>query len=288
MQNYQKAGYLQEDFRVFHLTDHEVFDVDYHYHDFHKILYLIKGELSYSIEGRTYEVRPGDIIFVGAGEVHKPILHQQEYERIIIYVSKDYLTRYESANDSLGLCFDNASGNNSHLLRIPDFKATRAGACLRELESSYQTSEYATLLYRQVLFLEFLIHLNRASLSISTSSSEDIRQNGKMAAIIDYINEHLTEELSIETLGNVFFMRRYYLMHTFKKETGYSIGNYISTKRLLLAKELIENGSSVTTACYKCGFRNYSTFLRAYKKQFQVAPSKEATISHPRYSLEVE
>ena len=55
-----------------------------------------------------------------------------------------------------------------------------------------------------------------------------------------------------------------------------------------VAKELIENGSSVTTACYKCGFRNYSTFLRAYKKQFQVAPSKEATISQPRYSLEVE
>ena len=54
-------------------------------------------------------------------------------------------------------------------------------------------------------------------------------------------------------------------MHTFKEQTGYSIGSYLSTKRLLLAIELILSGKPITDVCYECGFKNYSTFSRAYK-----------------------
>ena len=58
----------------------------------------------------------------------------------------------------------------------------------------------------------------------------------------------------------------------FKEQTGYTIGNYLSTKRLLLAKDLIAEGAPITEVCYACGFKNYSTFSRAYKKSFGEAP----------------
>ena len=61
-------------------------------------------------------------------------------------------------------------------------------------------------------------------------------------------------------------------MHTFKEQTGYSIGSYLSTKRLLLAKELILSGKPITDVCYECGFKNYSTFSLAYKKCFGESP----------------
>ena len=61
-------------------------------------------------------------------------------------------------------------------------------------------------------------------------------------------------------------------MHLFKAETGYSIGAYINEKRLLLAKSLIQNGMSATEACYESGFRDYSTFCRAFRKKYQTTP----------------
>ena len=90
---------------------------------------------------------------------------------------------------------------------------------------------------------------------------------------------HLTAALSIDMLAKQFFMSKYYLMHAFKDETGYTIGNYIATKRLLLARNLIEDGMSVTDACYACGYQNYSTFSRAYKKQFH-SSAKEHVRKH--------
>ena len=93
-----------------------------------------------------------------------------------------------------------------------------------------------------------------------------------MRQIIEYIHEHLKEDLNIDTIAQALYINKHYLMHLFKSETGYTIGNYITSKRLILAKEMIQNGVSVTQACYECGYKNYSSFFRAYKKHYNDAP----------------
>ena len=126
---------------------------------------------------------------------------------------------------------------------------------------------------RKLVFLEFMIQLNRISISGGTQYIDTYSSNEKIVEIIDYINHNLTKELSIDNISDRFFMSRYYLMHSFKEATGYTIGNYVSTKRLLLARDLIQNGTPVKTACYECGFKSYSAFIRAYKKSFDTLPS---------------
>lgn len=61
-------------------------------------------------------------------------------------------------------------------------------------------------------------------------------------------------------------------MRLFKQETGFTIGSYISKKRLLLGRELILSGTSAAQAAYECGFKDYSTFQRAYKALFNESP----------------
>ena len=64
MEEYRKKGYLNSEFRLFHLTDRETREVEYHYHEFDKITILIKGRVSYMIEGKSYELCPYDIVLV--------------------------------------------------------------------------------------------------------------------------------------------------------------------------------------------------------------------------------
>ena len=85
MPEYKKVGYLTTSFKMFHLKDTSRREFHYHYHDFHKILILLGGDVTYCIEGRTYQLAPGDIVLVNAGEVHKPEIHSDlPYERIIL------------------------------------------------------------------------------------------------------------------------------------------------------------------------------------------------------------
>lgn len=273
MPEYKKVGYLTTSFKMFHLKDTSRKEFHYHYHDFHKILILLSGDVTYCIEGHTYDLRPNDIVLVNAGEVHKPIIHSDApYERIIIYVSPDFLNEYRDEDNDLSLCLRQALAEQSHVLRLHSSLSGKLGSAIRELDRSLQDEDYANALHHHVLFLEFMIQLNRAALHNHIEFIGDSTSNEKILSILAYLNEHLTEDISIDDLCAHFFLSRYYLMHTFKEQTGYTIGNYLSTKRLILAKELIASGTPITEVCYACGFRNYSTFSRAYKKSFGESP----------------
>ena len=67
MPEYKKVGYLTTDFKMFHLKDEEMRTFHYHYHDFHKILILLNGDVTYCIEGRSYDLKKNDIVLVHAG-----------------------------------------------------------------------------------------------------------------------------------------------------------------------------------------------------------------------------
>lgn len=272
---YEKRGYLNQNFRIFHPQDRKQRDFPYHYHDFYKILLILKGDVTYSIEGKSYDLAPFDIVLINAGEVHRPVIRSSRpYERIILYISPEFLTSYRQENCDLGLCFSRAQQEQSNVLRMPSLKNSKLFSVLEELESSFLDTDYAGNLYREVLFLEFMIQLNRSTLHDALHFMETSEANEKILSILSYIGEHLTEELSIDSLAEKFYTNRYYLMHSFKKETGYTIGSYLAIKRLRLARELILAGIPATRACFECGFQNYSTFYRAYKKHYGQAPTR--------------
>lgn len=273
MDTYKKRGYLNSDFKIFHLTDETKREFTYHYHDFDKIIIFIRGDVTYCIEGKSYLLKPYDIVLVNAGDVHRPIINSSSiYERIIIYISSDFISSYKEADYDLGYCFHKARSESSNLLRIASLSKSKLYQVSHELEQSFNDNDYANELYHKILFLEFMIQLNRAALNKKINYIENNYSNSKIIEVIDYLNKHIEEDISIEKLADTFYINKYYLMHTFKDETGYTIGNYLTTKRLILARDLIQNGSPATAACYNCGFKSYSAFSRAYKKCFNATP----------------
>ncbi|SDB37400.1 AraC-type DNA-binding protein [Pseudobutyrivibrio sp. YE44] len=277
MTEYSKKGYLYSNFKIFHLSDSNLGEIDFHYHDFHKVLIHLSGNTSYSIEGQNFDLQANDIVFVNAGEVHRPIFHDNStYERIIIYISKEFLAEYAKDENDLSYCFRNAMENNSHVLRLRSFKNSPVASAVNSLINNLGKDAYANELFMQVLFLEFMVQLNRAAISDEVEYISTSYSGTKINSIIQYINENLTDDLSVDNIAAKFYLSRYYLMHTFKDETGYTIGNYITMKRLSAAQTLIDAGTPIVDASEQVGFGTYSTFLRAYKKTYGTSPRKKA------------
>ena len=117
MEQYDQKGFLNSSFNIFHLKDRKLRDFTYHYHAFHKLLILIKGNVTYHIDGRSYRLEPYDIVFVHAGEVHRPQIEEDcEYERIIIYISDEFIRSYRNEEYDLNACFDRARSTGSSVL----------------------------------------------------------------------------------------------------------------------------------------------------------------------------
>ena len=269
--NLEKTGYLKEDFRLFHINDQTKKDFSYHYHDFHKIIVFISGKVTYHIEGKAYHLKPRDILLVSQGAIHKPEIDPSvPYERYIFWIRDDLSCQ------ELNTCFQKANDRSFNLVRADSALQERLKDLLPEIEQTLQNKHFGDTVLRNALFTQFMIYINRIFLRTSSSPDEKTYSSDtQVEQLLKYINRNLSENLSIDQLANRFFFSKYHMMRKFKNETGYTILNYITSKRLLMARSLISQGMPVMKAAQASGFHDYTTFVRAYKKQFGKAPSCE-------------
>lgn len=270
---YSERGYLREDFRVFHLRGAMEETVDWHYHTFHKIIVFLSGRASYDIESRSYPLQPGDMVLVGRGCIHRPeAVAGAPYERMILYISPEFLRQNSTPDCELETCFSLARTQFDFVVR-PGTRKKELLELLYALERACNEPDFGQALLSKALFLQFLVQLSRGMRAHDLSYAQPGAEDEKIVAILRYLSAHLTEQISIDDLAARFFISKYYMMRRFRAETGYTIHNYLITKRLLLARERIADGMPVTEACYACGFGDYSAFSRAYRSQFGQPPS---------------
>lgn len=268
-----KRGYLNKNFQFFHLKDKKDTQFQFHYHNFNKIVIFISGNVTYLIEGKSYNLKPWDILLVNNNDIHKAVIDTAYvYERIIIWVNSDFLIKNNNGCNLL-TCFELASKQNFNLLRLNDEWVTNIKTLLFKLEAACKNEDFAYEILRTSFFLEFMVYANRLFLGIQNINElSDIQYDKHISSILNYINGNLCEDLSIDKLSAEFYMSKYYLMHKFKMQTGYTIHSYILQKRLIKSNSLMKAGRSITESYMECGFGDYSNFVRAFKKMFGLSP----------------
>lgn len=270
-----KVGYLNDNFKIFHIRDKKDIKFEYHHHDFSKIVILIDGDLTYYIEGKAYILKPWDILFVNKNEIHKPVVNPNKYyERIVIWLNPDFMAKYAQGNNNLLKCFEVAIKNNYNLLRLNMKSIDIIKNLIQDIQNCNNSNEFGSEILKESLFVQLMVLMNRLFLNSDKNRDiEDIQYDKTIEGVLNYINSNLENDLSIDTIASEFFISKYYLMRKFKNQIGSSIHNYVVQKRLILARSLISDGLSMSSVCSRCGFNDYSSFVRAFKKVYGVSPS---------------
>ena len=269
-ENAVSRGYLQEEFRLFHNRDTLGAVTELHYHDFYKIMMLIEGDGSYTIQGRRYELRPGDVVLVGRGFAHKTeFVPGRVYERIIFFISQEFLDRAGSPRTDFAGLF---SGREGHVLRPSPNAAAGLFGLARSCERELRSAEFGSDAAAREDLIRILISIGR---TLDREALQPAPKDDKILQILRYVDEHLTEDVSVDDLAERFFISKYHMMRRFKSEVGVTIHQYQSDKRLLSAREMLRGGMGATDACFACGFRSYSAFARAYVKAFGITPTEK-------------
>lgn len=240
-----------------------------HCHDKYEILYVVDGYGSYLVEGAEFEMKPGTLIVIRPFEYHcVKIDKNHPYERYLLHFSSGAVV-----SDALGLLDSVSSATDDDSGRV--YSIEELSAPLRLVFDRFE--QYETIskedrpLYFRLILSELLILLSTAGSQRIVHNAGDI--GGKVAK---YINEYLESNISLDKLAKRFFVSKYYLCRSFKKYSGVSIHSYITHKRVVYAKQLIESGETASGAAYKVGFGDYSSFYRAYVKILGKPPTQEA------------
>ena len=272
--NYQRRGYLHEEFRLFHLRDMGVEEMEYHYHEFDKIVVFLAGKASYIIEGRSYFLEPWDVLLVSHHLIHKPETDPGcPYERVVIYLDPGFLRSSGTRGEDLATCFRLARERQFALMRPGPGEREVLRKLLEGLEEALEDRGFGGPLLARTTFLQLLVHLNRDMIQDRTRQDQSASQyDPKIAQVLSYINDHLGEELTVDALARQVYSSKYHFMRRFKELTGCPVHQYITQKRLLAAAELLRSGTPAQAACGQCGFQDYSAFHRAFRRQFGAPP----------------
>lgn len=272
METHGKRGFLLENFRLFHLKSGGGTQVEYHYHEFCKILLLLQGSGGYYVDGQRYLLQSGDIVLLDAHSIHRPELDADvPYERIILYISPEYLQRQSTADCDLRSVFSTEKG---HVLRLPEDRRQKVFRMAAALEQDLLGDAFGREILSNAGLLRLLVELGRNRENPEASGASPVMPKDKrIVEILRYIDEHLSEDLDAERLAKAFFISKYHMMRQFRRETGTTVHLYITQKRLVKARELMDAGMRATEACYRCGWRSYSSFTRAYGKHLGTTPT---------------
>ena len=256
------------DFHYLHRQGAHLGNMPLHTHDYYELFMVTSGSLEYTVEGNRYTLKPYDLIVTNPRELHTP--HYSEAETGISFIS---FKRF---------FLPHVSGEEFNLYRVLDArKIGRQNKVEGELVRRYGIDKIFLTIEEKLrvdapentAFVRAQLILLLIALTYAMPEAEgEYTSNDVVNEVIRYINQNLGEDLSSETLSRRFFTERSYLRRLFRAQTGYSIGEYVTQKRIITAQGLIQNGVTATSAAESVGFSDYSTFYRNYKKVTGVSP----------------
>ena len=272
----QRQSMKNRQFEVFHYRERRPGNMEVHHHDFFEICFLLGGEVSFRVEGRTYTLLPGDMLLINPQELHQALIDRDTiYERMVLWIDRNYLAELSVGGMDLAACFDDKLPTHTNCLRSGKGQRAELQALLEKLAGEFYGEDLGNGQYAKALLMQFLVEVNRLALA-EQKKENAVEETDMVDQVLSYIANHYTEDVSLEKLSGMFYVSKYHLSHEFSKRVGTGIYRYIMFRRLMHARELLENGVAPGECYQQCGFGDYANFYRSFKSFYGVSPREYA------------
>lgn len=267
------------DFEILHTRDTYLRNVQLHHHDFFEVYFLLSGDVSYTIESRVYHLIPGDLLLISPRELHRICIQSDlaPYERYVLWLDPQLLGRLSTDQTDLTLLLNADHAARGNLLRLQPQQRSTVQQLLEQLWEVADSHEYGADLIRENLISLIVVLLNRLAVQHDSDRLEEVtRSSVAVSQVVDYINLHYGEQLSLDMLADRVYVSKYHLSHEFQRQVGTSVYRYIQKKRLQIARQLLAQGYRPNQIFSQCGFRDYAGFYRAFRNEYGISPREFA------------
>ena len=246
-----------------------------HIHNNLEIYYGITGGKHFIIDDTIYPVMSHDIFIINQFQAHRiEEAANVDHIRYIFSIAPGFLSNLSSPETSLLECFYNQNEYSTRISLSSEDQQKKMQRLLTKLETS---SGFGADLMENATLTEIILFI--MSISKSTTAEISIPNNRHISDILNYIDQHLDKDLSLDCISAQFYLSKGYLCRLFKEHTCTTIQDYICTKRISRAKQLLSMGYSVQETIVRTGFKDYSNFIRRFKAKASISPKKYAKLN---------
>lgn len=241
---------------------------NYHYkhaHGSYEVLYLLAGERIFFINDRTFKIKEGDLVMISPNILHRATNTESPgCEGVLLYFHDSFFDIGSKIEHTLSPLLD----KEVVFMRLSIGERTFVEELFSRMLQEIQMQNIGFELLIRTYLIQILVFLCRHHQQNSEMSLEHPSSiHKKVAEIVQYINSHYMESLSLTSMAERFFISSSYLSKVFKEVTSYTFIEYLNCVRIKEAKKLLmESEKKVVRIAEEVGFGSITHFGRVFKE----------------------
>lgn len=263
-----------------------------HFHRQYEIILFMTEGVRLEIGNRVYNPGKGDIFFINNKEYHRSE-GKENYTRYVLMFEPELLLQMTEAfdYDFTGL-FEEVGEDIVNRLHLSEENLAKIEHKMRKVEQAIaqDMENIHNKIHLKLCMLDLMNTLDAMHSLFSktpegwiegVSCTDEMNENvvpyrDRVEQIKRYIGAHIEEKLELDDIAGHFYMNKHYLSHYFKKETGFTLNQYITNQKIMAAKKMLKSGMTVTDVAMRLSYGRDSHFISVFKKMTGTTPKKYA------------
>ncbi len=265
---------LSKDFELYYYSDLHFSSVGSHSHPYTEIYLFCEGQVDMEIEGRRHSLQPGDVLVLPPGVTHTAQVRigNEPYRRFVFWISEDFCEALRAESTDYLYLFDHVRAKKEYVYPTDTLEFNSLRSKLFQILEELHTDRFGRDIRIGLGLRDLLLSLNRSVWQRKHDRSKK-ESRSSFQAVTDYIAGHLDADLSLDALSRALFLSKFYISHLVQENTGLSLHRYITKKRLAACVDAMQGGEKIADCCARFGFLNYSSFYRAFLKEYKCPPT---------------
>ena len=231
-----------------------------HIHDAIEFYVLERGDISFFVGDKLYELTPGDVILAKPNEIHNCVRNSR-------CIHNHYCLWFSPACEVLLSDFLKHPAGEGNLIRLPDEEKRQLLTLCERVFTQAGEGKNISAYSSAVAILE----LCRGGLNVFP---EEQSMPEELMRVLQLIEERMESIASVKDLCEALFMSQSTMLRLFRRHLGVSPYEYLDARRLVMARNYLSEGKSVTDAAALTGFTSTSVFIRLFRRRFGITPLK--------------
>lgn len=263
------------DFEIFYYSDRNLRPVAEHTHSHYEFYFFLEGDVDISVRSQIYHMKPGSFLLVTPDTPHFPTMidSASTYRRFVLWIDADFMHRLGEFSSDFTYIIDYVNRSKCYLFEQDSITFNHIQTMLFDMIEESRSNRFGHDTNRQLHLQSLLLYLNRLAYESQNKRTPSV-ENELYHSVCAYIEEHLEDELSLDTIAANFYVSKFYISHIFTEKTSMSPHQFITKKRLHSCRNAILNGEPIVKLSEQYGFKDYSSFFRAFKKEYGMSPKE--------------
>ena len=266
---------LSKDFEIYYYNDSQFSSMSDHSHSYYEFYVFLGGNVSMYINGRAVHLKPGDILLLPPGVKHHAFNIEENLpcQRFVFWISPEYCQKLSEYSEDYVYLINHVQRKKQYLYHYDTIAFNALQAKIFRLIEEIHANRFGKSAKIELCVNDLMLHINRSVYEMEHPATRK-EADALYDNVIQYIEAHLDADLSLDELSKIFFVSKYHISHIFKENFGISIHQYITKKRLSMCKDAILSNDNITKVYLSFGFKDYTSFFRAFKKEYGISPKE--------------